>query len=175
MSVRDALVRLQVTADLCSARLGDGGAVVWAACEALAAGADGANLSMLAGMSRRESRYDILELLPSVMAEQRLDFHEPDGSDTGPAGVRAIAQEVLAGRINPRLAAGLVHGVFGYELTVASPFSECEFAYSEIEYISCTIADVDAEVRAYCAALLEGSPEPWRRYPRFGEGESEER
>lgn len=164
MLMRDAVARLQIAADLCSARLGGGDVVVWAACEVLAAGGEGEDLAILAGMPMGERQSDILGLLPSVMAELDIDFHKRDSPGSGPAGVRAIAQEVLADRLSPRAAVGLLHSAFCWGSPEAECFEQCDLAYSELECIAQTVEEIDAEVRALCTAAAQQLPDPLRRW-----------
>jgi hypothetical protein len=57
-------------------------AVVRCACDALIAGLDSPSLRILAGLTRAEADYHVLDILPAALAEIGLDFY-PRGSRGG--------------------------------------------------------------------------------------------
>ncbi|MFI0264055.1 hypothetical protein ACH4OW_34205 [Streptomyces sp. NPDC017056] len=136
--------------------------VVEAACAALVAGLDSPALRMLAGCTRAEAEYDVPDLLPAVLGELGLAFY-PRGSEAGQdAAVRALAHQLLAGRLTPRELALRAHQRFGHELPLAERLAELDDEYDIIGYGDRTLAQLDAEVTAEAQRLAYGWPDPDR-------------
>ncbi|MEV7525408.1 hypothetical protein [Streptomyces sp. NPDC091371] len=136
--------------------------VVEAACAALVAGLDGPALRILAGYTRAEAEYEVPDLLPVVLDELDLVFY-PYGSEAGQeAGVRALAHQLLAGKLTPRELAARIHQRYGHQLPLAESLAELDDEYDIVEYGRKTSARLDAEVTAEAQRLVDG----WRDRPR---------
>lgn len=98
MPLDQATGTLQDTAALWSIDAVSPQAVVRCACDALSAGLDSPSLRILAGLTRAEADYHVLDILPAVLAELGLDFY-PRGSCAGQeAAVRAWPPRPCPGR-----------------------------------------------------------------------------
>jgi hypothetical protein len=129
--------------------------VVVAACDALVAGLDNPALRTLAACTRAEADYDVPELLPPALDELGLTFY-PVGSHAGQeAAARALAGQMLAGKLTPRELAFRIHQRFGHQLPLAERLAELDDEYDIIEYGDRTLAQVDAEVTAEARRLAQ--------------------
>jgi hypothetical protein len=136
--------------------------VVEAACAALVAGLDSPALRMLAGCTRAEAEYDVPDLLPVVLDELGLVFHPRDSEAGQGAAVRALAHQMLAGRLTPRELASRVHQRFGHQLPLAERLAELDDEYDIVEYGVWTWAQLDAEVTSEAQRLAYGWTDPDR-------------
>ena len=75
MPLDQATGTLQDTAALWSIDAVSPQAVVGCACDALIAGLDSPSLRILAGLTRAEADYQVLDILPAALAELGLDFY----------------------------------------------------------------------------------------------------
>ncbi|MFC8492930.1 hypothetical protein ACFUJU_19440 [Streptomyces sp. NPDC057235] len=133
--------------------------VVEAACAALVAGLDSPALRILAGYTRAEAEYDVPDLLPVVLDELDLVFYPRDSEAGQDAAVRALAHQMLAGRLTPRELALRIHQRFGHQLPLAERLAELDDEYDIVEYENRTLAQLDAEVTAEAQRLAYGRPD----------------
>ncbi|CAL9638080.1 hypothetical protein SUDANB120_06261 (plasmid) [Streptomyces sp. enrichment culture] len=133
--------------------------VVEAACAALVAGLDSPALRILAGYTRAEAEYDVPDLLPVVLDELDLVFYPRDSEAGQDAAVRALAHQMLAGRLTPRELALRIHQRFGHQLPLAEHLAELDDEYDIVEYGNRTLAQLDAEVTAEAQRLAHGRPD----------------
>lgn len=133
--------------------------VVEVACAALVAGLDSPALRILAGYTRAEAEYDLPDLLPVVLDELDLVFYPRDSEAGQDAAVRALAHQMLAGRLTPRELAMRIHQRFGHQLPLAERLAELDDEYDIVEYGNRTLAQLDAEVTAEAQRLAHGRPD----------------
>ncbi|MEV7598400.1 hypothetical protein AB0O91_13580 [Kitasatospora sp. NPDC089797] len=107
---------------LWGARLAPAAVVVDAAVEALGAGLDGPALGELAALERGEAEDGLPGLLDAVCAEVGLPWPVLGSRAADAAGVRALARQVISGRLAPRRFAELLHGAFGHRPELIEPF-----------------------------------------------------
>ncbi|MGW7081596.1 hypothetical protein [Streptomyces sp. NPDC054866] len=131
--------------------------VVGAACEALVAGLDSPALRILAACTRGEAEYDVPDLLPAALDELGLTFYPRDSEAGREAAVRALADQMLAGRLTPRELALRIHQRFGHQLPLAERLAELDDEYDILEYGDRTPAQIDAEVTAEARRLASGA------------------
>ncbi|MFG2715392.1 hypothetical protein ACGFX2_33290 [Streptomyces goshikiensis] len=147
----DDLQDLAVRWSIGEARADD---VVELACAALVAGLDSPALRVLAGYTRAEAEYEVPDLLPVALDELDLVFYPRDSEAGQEAAVRALAHQLLAGKLTPRDLALRVHQRFGHQLPLAERLAELDDEYDIIEYGDRTLAELDAEVTAEAQALM---------------------
>ncbi|MGW0860015.1 tyrosinase family protein [Streptomyces sp. NPDC002690] len=155
-SVTDDLQDLAVLWSMGEIRAHD---VVESACAALVSGWDSHTLRILAGFTRAEAEYEVPDLLPVVLDELGLVFYPRDSEAGQEAFVRALACQMLAGRLTPRELALRIHQRFGHQLPLAESFSELDDEYDIVEYGDRTSAQLDAEVTAQARRLAYGRPD----------------
>ncbi len=73
--------------------------------------------------------------------------------------MRALAYQMLAGRLTPRELAMRIHQRFGHQLSLAERLAELDDEYDIVEYGSRTLAQLDAEVTAEAQRLAHGRPD----------------
>jgi hypothetical protein len=131
--------------------------VVRAACDALVAGLDGAELQSLAALSVHSSSYDseVDQTVRAALAEQGRPL-PPRGSDEATeAAVRAMAREALRGRWIPRELAAWAHRVIGHSgPALAQPLVNLDDCYDALDYSGDTEADLDAQVLSFCGSVV---------------------
>jgi hypothetical protein len=120
--------------------------VVRGACEALVAGLDGEGLRELAALSRAEADYGVPELLPRALGELGLVHYPLDSEEGRGAGVRAMAQALLAGELTPRELAFRIHQRYGHSVPLAERLAELDDEYDTLEYSARTAPELDADV-----------------------------
>ncbi|WDM16015.1 hypothetical protein J3S85_33680 [Streptomyces lavenduligriseus] len=133
--------------------------VVEVACAALVAGLDSPTLRVLAGCTRAEAEYDVPDLLPVVLDELGLVFYPRDSEAGREAAARALAHQLLAGRLTPRELALRIHQRFGHQLSLAERLAELDDEYDIVEYGDRTLAQLDAEVTAEAQRLAHDRPD----------------
>jgi len=114
MPLDQASRALQDTAALWSIGAVTPQAVVMCACDALVAGLDSRSLRILAGLTRAEADYHVLDQLPAALAELGLDFFPPDSPSGQEAAARALAALAVSGLLTPRELAAAIHQHFGH-------------------------------------------------------------
>jgi hypothetical protein len=120
--------------------------VVNVACDALVAGLDSPALRILGACAPAEAEYDVPDLLPTSLDELHL-VSCPFGSEAGKeACVRALARQLLAGKLTPRELVSRVHQRLGRELPMAERLAELDDEYDVLGYGDRTLVQVDAEV-----------------------------
>ena len=117
--------------------------VVLAACDLLVAGAGGEAVARLAAVTRLEADIEVPILLPEVMRELDLPYHDRGTVEAREAGLRAMAVRVLAGELTPRELTKWSHRVFGHE-DEGWRLSELDDAYDT--YAVDSDEELDAEV-----------------------------
>ncbi|MFG2497112.1 hypothetical protein ACGFSB_02680 [Streptomyces sp. NPDC048441] len=127
--------------------------VVRTACEALVAGLDSPGLRILAACTRSEAEYDVPDLLPAALDELGLAFYPRDSEAGREAAVRALAHQMLAGRLTPRELAVRIHQRFGHQLPLAERLAELDDEYDILDYGDRAPAQIDAEVTAEARRL----------------------
>ena len=93
MPLDQATRTLQDTAALWSIDAVSPQAVVSCARDALIAGLDSPSLRILAGLTRTEADYHVLDILPAALAELGLDFYPRDSRGGQEAAARALAAQ----------------------------------------------------------------------------------
>ncbi|GGV68266.1 hypothetical protein GCM10010277_77500 [Streptomyces longisporoflavus] len=74
--------------------------------------------------------------------------------------MRALAHQMLAGRLTPRELAVRIHQRFGHQLPLAECLAELDDdEYDIVEYGNRTLAQLDAEVTAEAQRLAHGRPD----------------
>jgi len=101
MPLDQATRTLQDTAALWSIGAVSPQAVVKCACDALIAGLDSPSLRILAGLTRTEADYHVLDILPAALAELGLDFYPRDSRSGQEAAARALAAQAVSGSLTP--------------------------------------------------------------------------
>jgi hypothetical protein len=150
---------LQDTAALWSIDAVSPQAVVRCACDALIAGLDSPSLRILAGLTRAEADYQVLDILPAALAELGLDFY-PRGSCSGQeAAVRALAAQAVSGSLAPRELAAAIHRHFGHGLPLTERLAALDDEYDLGEYATMTHEQIDQEVIAEARRLTHGQPD----------------
>ncbi|MFJ4467255.1 hypothetical protein ACIP2X_06985 [Streptomyces sp. NPDC089424] len=127
--------------------------VVEAACAALVAGLDSPALRILAGYTRAEAAYEVPDLLPVALDELGLVFYPRDSEAGREAAVRALAHQMLAGRLTPRELALRIHQRYGHQLPLAERLAMLDDEYDIVGYGDTTLAQLDAEVIAEAQRL----------------------
>lgn len=85
-------------------------------------------------------------------------FYPRDSEAGQDAAVRALAHQMLAGRLTPQELAMRIHQRFGPQLPLAEHLAELDDEYDIIEYGNRTLAQLDAEVTAEAQRLAHGRP-----------------
>lgn len=152
----DDLQNLAVLWSIGEARAHD---VVEGACAALVVGLDSPALRILAGYTRAEAENEVPDLLPAVLAELGLVFYRRDSEAGREAAVRALAHQMLAGRLTPRELALRIHQQFGHRLPLAERLAELDDEYDILEYGDRTSPQLDAEVTAEAQRLASRQPD----------------
>ncbi|MFD3701141.1 hypothetical protein ACFWUZ_34315 [Streptomyces sp. NPDC058646] len=94
-----------------------------------------------------------------MLDELGLVFY-PRGSEAGQeAAVRALAHQMLAGRLTPRELASRIHQWFSHQLPLAERLAELDDEYDIVEYGDRTLAQLDAEVTAEAQRPARGRPD----------------
>jgi hypothetical protein len=103
---------------------------------------------MLAALPVHRVDYeDIANLIERALAEVDQPYYEPQSTAAQESALAAMARRTLAGDLEPRTLAASTHGVFGHaSITLAERLAELDDVYDTVEYISLTVAEVDAEV-----------------------------
>ena len=159
MPLDQATGTLQDTAALWSIDAVSPQAVVGCACDALIAGLDSPSLRILAGLTRAEADYQVLDILPAALAELGLDFY-PRGSCSGQeAAVRALAAQAVSGSLTPRELAAAIHRHFGHGLPLTERLAALDDEYDLGEYATMTHEQIDREVIAEARRLTHGQPD----------------
>jgi hypothetical protein len=143
MPIARAARGLQDMAALWSIGAASPQAVVRCACDALVAGLDSPSLRILAGLTRTEADYDVLEILPAALPELGLDFYPPGAGDGQQAAVRVLAAQAVSGSLTPRALAAEVHRHFGHGLPLAARLAALD---DEYDIGACTTEQIDQEV-----------------------------
>lgn len=127
--------------------------VVWAAAEALAAGAEGPALGHLAGVA--DATRDEVE---AALAEHGRTLPPPEAPAGQGAALVAVARAVVAGRVPPREAAAWAHRAVGHDgVPRAAALVELDDRYgTDVE----DPAALDAEVLSVCEGLAVVRPTP---------------
>lgn len=95
--------------------------VIDAAAQALAEGLDGPALRLLGGLAGGDPEGRVPGLVREACAELGLPWHEPGGREANEAGARALARQVMCGRLSPRRFASLLYDAFGHDLELLDP------------------------------------------------------
>ncbi|MFE0802699.1 hypothetical protein [Streptomyces sp. NPDC058812] len=74
------------------------------------------------------------------------------------AAVRALAHQMLAGRLTPRELVMRIHQRFGHQLPLAERLVELDDEYDIVEYGNRSLAQFDAEVTVEAQRLAHGRP-----------------
>ena len=147
---------LQDTAALWSIDAVSPQAVVRCACDALIAGLDSPSLRILAGLTRAEADYHVLDILPAALAELGLDFY-PRGSCSGQEA--AGRAQAVSGSLTPRELAAAIHRHFGHGLPLTERLAALDDEYDLGEYATMTHEQIDREVIAEARRLTHGQPD----------------
>ncbi len=99
------------------------------------------------------------DLLPVVLDELGLVFYPRDSEAGREAAARALAHQLLAGRLTPRELALRIHQRFGHQLPLAERLAELDDEYDIVEYGDRTLAQLDAEVTAEAQCLAHDRPD----------------
>jgi hypothetical protein len=159
MPLDQATGTLQDTAALWSIDALSPQAVVRCACDALIAGLDSPSLRILAGLTRAEADYQVLDILSAALAELGLDFY-PRGSRGGQeAAVRALAAQAMSESLTPRELAAAIHRHFGHGLPLTERLAALDDEYDLGEYATMTHEQIDREVIAEARRLTHGQPD----------------
>ena len=150
MPLDQATRTLQDTAALWTIDAVSPQAVVRCACDALIAALDSPSLRILAGLTRAEADYHVLDILPAVLAELGLDFY-PRGSRGGQeAAARVLAAQAVSGSLTPRELAAAIHRHFGHNLPLAERLAvlddEYDLGFDPGTYATMTREHIDQEV-----------------------------
>lgn len=86
-------------------------------------------------------------------------FYPRDSEAGQDAAVRALAHQMLAGRLTPRELALRIHQRFGHQLPLAKRLAELDDEYDIVEYGNRTLAQLDTEVTAEAQRLARGRPD----------------
>jgi hypothetical protein len=137
--------------------------VVRAAGRALADGADGYWLAILAALPERGLHDgDVSELLERALAEAHVQYYPPGSRHAGEAALVVMARRAVAGAVRPHYLADWAHRAFSHDrLRSASPLAELSDAYCLIEYSSETAADIDELVMVEARRLVAGTQRYW--------------
>ncbi|MEU1145082.1 hypothetical protein ACFYO9_07550 [Streptomyces sp. NPDC005863] len=133
--------------------------IVEAACAALVVGLDSPTLRILAGCTRTEADYEMPDLLPAVLDELDRVFYpqDVDVEARQDAAVRALARQLLTGKLTPRELALRIHQRFSHQLPLAVRLAELDDAYDSAAYETGdearTLAEIDANVIAEAQRL----------------------
>ena len=150
---------LQDTAALPSIGAVSPQAVVRCARDALIAGLDSPSLRILAGLTRAEADYHVLDILPAALAELGLDFYPRDSRGGQEAAARALTAQAVSGSLTPRELATAIRRHFGHGLPLTERLAAVDDEYDLGAYATMTPGQIDQEVIAEARRLTPGQPD----------------